>query len=255
MKMNNLYYNLSKLFNIAKFNISQNGRRILMFHSIEESVQEDPKGIWTIKKEKFEEFIQFIIRQKIYHFRNIKDPINPNEKSIVITFDDGYKNNYTIASKILNQYSIPYCIFISCKFLQDNHPDFLTKNDLLELYQDPLATLGNHGWTHQDLTQLSPQEIQENLKKSHYFLSELIGSSCQYFSYPHGGYSSIISKELANLGYLNAYSSFTGINHLNTTPLCQKRFSITNFDTLKTLDLKLKGAYDWLLIKQKLIRQ
>ena len=40
----------------------------------------------------------------------------------MITFDDGYKNNFTIASKILNKLKIP-CIFFVC-------PDMIGKNKI-----------------------------------------------------------------------------------------------------------------------------
>ena len=254
MKLEKIYHRIAStidLFNPLPLN---KGSRILMFHAIGNQVQEDPQGVWTLSAEQFEKIIQHLYSQKIYRFASIQEPIDSSSPSLIISFDDGYKNNWTIARPILEKYQIPFCIFLNGKFIKEKHPDFVSEQDIQEMVKHPLITLGSHGWTHQNLSQLPLDQAQKDLEYAHHYLTQTMGAPCQYFSYPHGGYSPSLAQHLEKLGYKKALCSYLGINDEKTDSFSLRRFPIMAHDTLHTIDLKMAGAYNWLFLKQKLFR-
>lgn len=56
----------------------------------------------------------------------------PKQKTIALTFDDGYLNNFETALPILKKYNVPATYYIISKCLQD--PQFLAWPDALDLY-------------------------------------------------------------------------------------------------------------------------
>lgn len=92
---------------------------VLMYHKIDhDSI--DPWGI-CVTPENFEEQIEFL--KKNYNVVSIENLLcqiinrNINEKTICLTFDDGYANNYSFAKPVLEKYQCPATYFIPTKFI------------------------------------------------------------------------------------------------------------------------------------------
>jgi peptidoglycan/xylan/chitin deacetylase (PgdA/CDA1 family) len=255
MNWNSIYFQLARTYNLVSFKNHVPGRRILCLHSIEDKVTEDSTGYWTISAYQFESWVNILFEKGDYVPKKFEDPFTTNEKSIAFSFDDGYRSNCTFALKILEKYRIPMSIFVSTKFVQDKHPDFLSPIEIKEISKHPLVTIGNHGFRHLNLTHLSPLEVENEIKKSSEFINEILGQNCPYFSYPHGGFNSTIQSILKKRSYQLALSSYLGINQeLTSHPLRLKRIVLTAADTFETLSLKLAGAYNWYYLKQLLLR-
>lgn len=113
-------------------------------------------------------------------------------KFAVVTFDDIPDNVYTNAYPFLKFKNIPFTIFVTADFINSN--DFITKEHLLELTNDPLCTIGAHTMTHPLLRQVRNSAWQINQSKKE--LELMIGKSVKYFAYPFGRYSAISNKVL-----------------------------------------------------------
>jgi peptidoglycan/xylan/chitin deacetylase (PgdA/CDA1 family) len=113
-------------------------------------------------------------------------------RTVVLTFDDGYEDNFTHAFPILRQYNYLATIFISTNFIGEERPvretpmRHLTRKQILEMHDSKLIDFQPHGLSHSKLINLSPNDIEREMKASKELLEELLGSTCNIFSYPFG---------------------------------------------------------------------
>ena len=116
----------------------------LMYHSIDS--EKNKGGIFI---DEFEEHIKWIKDKKTFKMEELKGldytlPLN----SILITFDDGYKNNYTLAFPILKKYNIKATIFLNTKFIEKDET-YLNWDEIREMYKSGLIDFQLHTHSHQ----------------------------------------------------------------------------------------------------------
>lgn len=94
---------------------------VLLYHRITE-LEIDPWDL-AVSPENFEE--QLIVLKKMYNVISLDELIETKRKkklkngTIAITFDDGYKDNYTTAYPILIKHQIPATFFISSAYIEN----------------------------------------------------------------------------------------------------------------------------------------
>jgi peptidoglycan/xylan/chitin deacetylase (PgdA/CDA1 family) len=102
-------------------------------------------------------------------------------KPVMITLDDGYRDNYTSLYPLLKEYNIKANIFLVAGFIQspDNkhiHPnpmgEFMHVADALTMSKD-MVQFGLHTFTHQSYSKLSLPEIEADIKRTKERLQEL----------------------------------------------------------------------------------
>lgn len=127
-------------------------------------------------------------------------PANP----VLITFDDGYKDNYVNAYPILKKYGFSATIFVITGFL-DKYPNYLTWDQCKELKKHGFY-IESHTVTHRSLTSLSNKQIESEIVNSKKALDERLQQDTHYFAYPTGTYNLYIAKMIKNAGYRAAFS-------------------------------------------------
>ena len=116
----------------------------LMYHSIDS--EKNKGGIFI---DEFEEHIKWIKDKKTFKMEELKGldyTLPPN--SILITFDDGYKNNYTLAFPILKKYNMKATIFLNTKFIEKDET-YLNWDEIREMYKSGLIDFQLHTHSHQ----------------------------------------------------------------------------------------------------------
>jgi len=166
-------------------------------------------------------------------------------KRVVITFDDGYRDNYENAFPVMLKYGFTGAIFcVSGKIGTD---PYLDRAQILEM-QKAGFSFGSHTVTHPRLSQTAPEVRKAEFRDSKKVLEELLGSEVSYFCYPYGIYEEACFNELKEAGYRAAVSNTPGANRpgqiANPYTLC--RTEIGGFDTLEDFKLKTAGAFDLL---------
>ena len=112
-----------------------------------------------------------------------KNKIN-QQKVVILTFDDGYKSQYSSAKPILDKYGFKATFYIVCNYVGsgDNR---MTWEEIKSLQQEG-HDIASHTMNHDDLSKLTPQEVEYEVAQSKQCLLEQ-GISPKSFAYPFNG--------------------------------------------------------------------
>lgn len=228
---------------VSSFHPATPGAHILMYHAVGEVVSDDPNGNFTISHLDFKKQIEQLFQSQI-KVKSLANYTPSREKTLVLTFDDGYLDNLKIAMPILQHYQFPFTVFISTDAVKNSKKEYLTSTDLKELAT--YAHIGTHGKSHRSLVTLNPNELQMELADSKKYLEDLLGKEILTMSYPHGGVNAQVKEVVQQAGYKMALSSVWGNNTEQTDLLELRRIQIISKDTLHTFKQKVSGKWDWL---------
>lgn len=149
---------------------------VLEYHSISTNGFEDQI---TIPKEKFIRHLDYLRDNgyqtmwlsEIDEYQKQKKALPP--KTVVLTFDDGYKNNYTELFPLLRQYHMKATCFMVLGRIGQNIDwpgqyvngtmELMTKDQLLEI--SSYIEIAHHTFKHDNYTKISFEEIDQDLKK------------------------------------------------------------------------------------------
>lgn len=126
------------------------------------------------------------------------------EKPVLITFDDGYHDNYINAYPILKKYGFTATIFLVTG-LVGHDSRFLTWDEVREMQKNGF-TFGSHTVTHHALTKLTPEQVRSELVESSKEMERELGVRPRYFAYPTGAYNLKLAEMVRQAGYRAAFS-------------------------------------------------
>lgn len=177
---------------------------ILMYHA----VSDDCWGIPAlfVSPKKLEEQLQYL-QENGYTTVTFEDfdRLGQIEKPVMLTFDDGYSDNYTELFPILQKYQAKATIFLIYDKL-DQLPYYLTREQIKEMDASGLVSFQSHTMTHRDLDTLNEQEQQYELAQAKLELTRLLGKEVFVIAYPTGKWDENtlkITKEQYQFGLLS----------------------------------------------------
>jgi len=127
------------------------------------------------------------------------------EKSVVLTFDDGYDDNYTSAYPILKQFGFKATIFLISDFI-DKMPGYLNSTQVKELNANGMS-IECHTVDHPHLDQLTVDQQKLELENSKQAIEKLLNKQVKYIAYPYGGYNQDTLSLVSQLGYSLAFTT------------------------------------------------
>lgn len=197
-----------------------------------------------VNPEKFKEQLQYlkdnnytpISLDEFYDYLRKNQPIP--EKSVVITFDDGYKGNYEYAYPLLKEFKFPATVFVISNYV--GAPDFMTVEQLKEMSDNGIE-IESHTFKHDDLSKLDETQQLETLKNSKNDLEKIIGKPIDFIAYPFGRHNSSTRIAAEKAGYklgfnLNGNFADRKDNNFNID-----RIYVSNNDSLKKFESRLTG--------------
>ena len=209
------------------------------------------KGSLFVTPENFARQMAYIKNKgyKVFSLSELAEGIKQNRdfahNSVVITIDDGFRDNYTQAYPVLKEYGFPATIFLISNFIGNNQ-DFLTWNQVITMSADNIS-FGGHTKNNVYLPSIKERQVLiEETAGCKVFIEEKIGKPVELFCYPTGGFTEEVKRILGESGYKAACSTNRGLAELNQDVFELKRIKVTNSDTTKPLNFwaKLSGYYN-----------
>ncbi len=181
------------------------------------TVQQMEEHLQALKEQGFQtltcsELLQLPLSERVPNARN-------GRKYALLTFDDGYEDNYTLLFPLLQRYGMNATIFLVAG-RETNAWDSSEQTGL-----PPLALMsaeqaremqrygiefGSHSMTHPRLTECSPEAVCWELQESKRVLEERLGREVTTFCYPYGAVNEEVKRLVAETGYRLGIASDSG---------------------------------------------
>lgn len=166
-------------------------------------------------------------------------------KTVVLTMDDGYRSNYTIAYPVLKRYGFPATIFLYADFLGGGAA--LRADDMREMLASGLVDIQPHSKTHSNLALPTSEEdaaayaqrLEREVVASAERLRQLLGVSVHTFAYPYGDTEQQVIALLESSGYRLGATVQAGGNSVFTPPFLLRRTMVYGEDDLAAFRAKL----------------
>lgn len=179
-----------------------------------------------------------------------------SSKTVVITFDDGYRDFYIDGFEVMKECGFSATLFLATDRIQNTPAriegaDYLTWKDVRELHAEGFR-FGSHTMTHPDLRSLGPDQIEYELGRSKEIIEQNLGASVELFSYPFAfpeedeSFSRFLEDLMGNLTYELGVSTILGRASRRHNKFFLPRLPVNSWDDAGMLRAKLEGGYDWL---------
>ncbi len=199
-KVENLEYSTSSQKEImSSVTNTKSTVKILIFgyHQIREirSIDGPKTKMFITTPETFDKEMKFLY-DKGYHTISTTDYINYLKtgkadfninKSVILTFDDGYASQYTNALPILKKYGFTATFFIYSDCV-DKYPVCMTSVEIKDLATNGMK-IGNHTDHHAFLPKYNTETVRSEINVNKQIIIDLVGTSSveNIFAYPYGG--------------------------------------------------------------------
>lgn len=228
---------------------------ILCYHSVigpEEFSRHDPHK-QHIPLKLFREHLDYL--QGNYHVISLDDFLQARrenrqlpDNSVVLTFDDGFHDFFTVAADALSDRRLPATVFVithrAYGWLPPNGESFLSWPEIQKLAGSGIV-FGSHTCTHPRLVDLALDEVTKELTDSRTAILDHIRQIDIPLSYPHGQTSEALNELVKSLGYSCGVTTVLGPNGDDADIYALRRTVIASDDDLATFAARVSGLTWW----------
>lgn len=232
--------------------------RILMYHMVQESQLGAKFNKLRVPPAAFEAQLRWLSEQG-WHFARMSDLRNPEslpEKTVVLTFDDGYADNLDKADPIMASYGACATLYlVEDRFDRDWSTSKKAHHDSGELMHeaklsdDQIATMirsgrweiGGHTRTHANLSVLNEEDRRTEIVDARHTVGERFGITLDSFAYPFGIYAALDVAMAREAGYATAVTTEEGIaTDIPAQALELPRVKVSGKDTMLAFRLRMR---------------
>ena len=179
----------------------------------------------------------------------ISGKLTIKEKSVVVTFDDAWLDNYIYAFPVIKKYKINATIFVitdrterasknktvipasvpnhnESKLLIEKNEDYrvvLNWDIIKEMSDSGIVEIYSHTKSHARCDRLSKSELLEELSESKKTIEKRLGKPCPYLCWPYGKYNETALRIAREAGYKAIFTTHHGIVKKDSDPFAIKR--------------------------------
>lgn len=196
---------------------------VLMYHAVSDD-------IWGIR----ELFVspEEMEKQLAWLVENGYDPIwfedlnhlEDYDKPVILTFDDGYVDNYTELLPLLQTYNAKATIFVVSNSMGCGHS--MTAQQVYEISRSGVVSIQSHGYSHEGMDTMGEEQLELEMGESRHMLAATTGIVPNVVCYPAGRYSSL-TVDVAERYYEFGLKMNGGLYITGDNPLLVNRFYIS----------------------------
>lgn len=221
----------------------QNKAVIVLFHRVDDHLKGNPISCTS---DEFRAYCRFF--RKYFRVVSLGELLQTVASGgdlsglLVITFDDGYKDNYELAAKELVRLGLPACFFLVTNFISSDlipswdakrsiRTRWMTWDDVRALHAQGFE-IGAHTMNHVDLSAVSTEDAISEITGSKERLERELEEAVVYFSYPYGRAPQITKESreaVRQAGYKCCLSAYGGAVERQTDPFYMKRTVISQW--------------------------
>ena len=168
-------------------------------------------------------------------------------KGVVLTFDDGYEDNYSAMFPVLKEYNAHATIFLIENLIGTD--GYLTEEQIKEMADSGLVHFGWHTQNHTELPSMKEGNLRKDLEEGKLKVEELTGMPCRAFAYPGGKYDSK-SASIVEDCFDFAYTTESSPTEWPSNKLIPRVYAARG-DSAATLLNKVKKMADFLPVDIK----
>ena len=231
---------------------------ILMYHRLIKNA--DEKKIHTIYLDinEFEKQLKYL-KDNSYITITFKDLCKipkeerKNKKYIILTFDDGYKDNYDLLFPLLKKYNMKAVIYMvsdekynkwDVEASGEKRFDLMSKNEMLEMYKSGLVEFGGHTLHHPKLDTLTEEEQRYEIEENKIYLEKILGEKLYSFAYPYGIFDETSKKIAKELGFNYRIATDSRKFYIEDDLYQVRRIGIFSDITMSKFKRRVKGNYN-----------
>jgi len=184
---------------------------ILLYHHVSDST---PR-ITSVTQEELREHLQYL-EDNDFTVIDIRDAIAAAkgekeipEKSVVITFDDAYQNIFTNGRPILNEFDVPWTLFVTTDPVGNTPGQYMSWEQIRTLHDEGVV-IANHSTDHGHLPRRQEgeserdweQRMRNNIRSAEEKIEQEVGVSYKLFAYPYGEYDNKLADIVEDMGYI-----------------------------------------------------
>lgn len=231
---------------------------ILMYHRIGHR----PGDGLTVSPELFEKQLEYLRKNNFQTislldwYNSVKNGEKLPAKSVILTFDDGYKDNWDIAAPLLQKYGFTATVFMVAEQIgkinnwdighsQRYGAELMSKEELSRWLQMG-CQVESHGVQHLAWTNLTKEQMMAEASQSKKILEEELGIKIHFFCYPYGLLNDQSKEVLKKVGYLGALAILHGASW-KTDPIdffALPRIKISERDHLFKFSWKVSSLHN-----------
>lgn len=239
---------------------------ILVFHRVTDEIP--PDGL-TVSCERFRSLCRMLAQRfRIVPlaeiFRLVRSGTALPRRTVVITFDDCYRDNLA-AAHVLAEHGLPATFFVPTAYVGTDHVfpwdrhlkrlANLTWDDVVEMHSLGFE-IASHTVTHPDLGTVSAEEAEREIIESKDVLEQRLGSKVRWLAYPFGGIHNFRVEWLPLLqqsGYEGCVSAYGGLIYRGMETAVLPRVPVPSFADNRQLEIHLSGClHGYYALKRRL---
>ncbi len=221
---------------------------ILMYHSVSAGAD----YFMNVEPKDFERQMAYLAEKKtpVIAFGELVRRLHSNQPlggAVVLTFDDGYRDNYTVAFPILKKYGFPATIFVTTDMIgkvDKRNLARLSIEEIKEMEASGLIDIEPHTKTHPKLATLFATVAEQEIQGSKHAIEEVLGKSALIFAYPYGNFNDETERLVRDAGFVAAVSVGEGTVHAKSDSYRLPRNSIDRSTTFAQFKGKISTTID-----------
>ncbi len=161
------------------------------------------------------------------------------DKPVILTFDDGYDDNYTELLPLLQKYNVKATVFVIGNAVGMSHK--MTEEQIREMAASGLVSIQSHGYTHDDMDVMGEETLEFELSETKKVITRMTGRIPYVLCYPTGKYSNL-TLEVGARHYLFGIKMVGGQYNTSDDPFLVSRFYVSRYTDIGTFASYLSAA-------------